>query len=386
VNGWEMDQAHNQFKRSLLYYPTIKIPSGQWLKQALLYWDEIGSIVPRNLNNTWTISPSADLEYLTSEGIFYPYDPRSIEWNWEIYKQFFDELTRIVHSNIFSGLLPPGNQRVYDSQIHWDKVSESILGFLLEEKLVKLTSSQSKNFFMTNSAYFSSIGSKTGKWIYFERNAALLYMSLLAKYLARCDERGNVITTPSTDRPEYQYLTFERESMGDNEVGIDVMINNWLPLPDPHVPITDIVAFKRKRKDELLCLQLLMTDFEQNLRKAESVDEAKQIAYQFDLAKRKGLEDLKASLKEAKIETNWGSLNTLMGVTAPPLVGFLAGKIAEAAQIANPVTVGVIAFGLSASVAIKAYLVARQNVVNEKNRNSPYSYLFHGQQELIISG
>jgi hypothetical protein len=377
-----MSADQNQYKRSLLYYPTIKIPSGQWLKQTILYWDEVGSIVPRDLNGTWLIPMSDDLKYLAGEEIFYPYDPRWIEGNWEISQLFFDELCQNVQSDSFLRLVPRAEQRLYDAKIHWNKVSEQALNFLLTNELVKLTTNQRK-FFLSNGG---SGRGKVGKWIYFERTTALLYMSLLAKYLVRCDDRKNVIATPATDRPEYQFLSFKQEQSMDQNVGIEISIKDWLPVPDEHVPILEIVAFKRKRQDELIPLQLLMTSLEKKLKGTISLEEAKEIAYQFDLKKRKGLSDLSASLKDSKLETKWESLNLLIGVTAPPLVGFLAGKIAEVTQIADPVATSVIAFGLSASIALKAYFVARQSAVNEKLRNSPYSYLFHAQQELIISG
>jgi len=372
----------NHYKRSLLYYPTIKIPSGQWLKQTILYWDEVGSIVPRDFNGTWLIPMSDDLKYLAGEEIFYPYDPRWIEGNWEISQLFFDELCQNIQSDPFLRLVPRAEQRLYDAKIHWNKVSEQVLNFLLTNDLVKLTTNQRKFFFSNG----GSRSGKVGKWIYLERTTALLYMSLLAKYLVHCDGRRNVIATPATDRPEYQFLSFMQEPSMNQNVGIEISIMDWLPVPEEHVPLQEIVAFKRKRQDELIPLQLLMTSLEKKLKGSTSLEEAKEIAYQFDLEKRKGLSDLSASLKDMKIGTKWESLNSLIGVTAPPLIGFLAGKIAEVTQIANPVTTGAIAFGLSASIALKAYYVGRQNMVNEKLRNSPYSYLFHAQQEFILPG
>jgi hypothetical protein len=366
-----MNDAQNQFKLSLLYYPTIRIPSGQWLKQAVLYWDEVGSIVPQDYGGKWLIKDSPDLEYLVGEEQFHPFDPRQLTRQWNLVLELADELKTIIESESYQKFLPPISNRLFDSEIHMDKVSDSVRHYLIEKDLARVKSPDGKS---------------KADWIFFDRTTALLYMSLLAKYLARNDDRSNIIATPGTSRPEYQHLSFGQKQAGDNEVGIEVMIKNWLPIPDPNVPIQDIVVYKRNRQDELLPLQLLMVDFEQQLRKVESVQEAKEVAYKFDLAKRKGLNDLNASLKDANIETKWGNLNTLMGVTAPPLVGFLASKIAEALLVANPVAAGVIAFGLSASIALRAYYVSRQNVVNEKLRNSPYSYLFHAQQEFILPG
>lgn len=377
-----MNNPQNQPIRSLLYYPTIHIPSGQWLKQAVLYWDEVGSIVPRDNEGKWLLRLSPDLKYLAGEEIFHPHDPQLLEQTWDVSEKFLAELRRIIDSNLFYKRLAPENRRSYDSKIHWNKVSSLALHFLMDRGLARISSDLSEKFFMSNAIFVP----ENEKWVYFERQTALLYMSLMAKYMACTDSRDHVLATPATDRADYQFLSFAGDPVLDKIVGVEIKMQHWLPQPDPHVPMPEIVAFKRKRQDELLGLQSLMSDFEQQLSKAESTEEAKQIAYKFEIDKQKGLHDLEASLKDAKIETSWGSLNTLLGVSAPPLIGFLAGKIAEATQVSDPVVSSIVAFGLSASVALKAYYVAHQSAVNEKFRNSPYSYLFHAQRASIISG
>ncbi len=32
--------------QTILYYPKINIHDGSWLRNAILYWDEVSSIVP----------------------------------------------------------------------------------------------------------------------------------------------------------------------------------------------------------------------------------------------------------------------------------------------------------------------------------------------------
>ena len=54
-----MKHATEPLKNTILYYPTISIPSNQWLRHALLYWDEIGSIIPRRYDENPLASYSA---------------------------------------------------------------------------------------------------------------------------------------------------------------------------------------------------------------------------------------------------------------------------------------------------------------------------------------
>ena len=48
---------------AILHYPTIQIHNGEWLRNAILYWDKIADIVPRS---QFEDSNSNDVEYLRS--------------------------------------------------------------------------------------------------------------------------------------------------------------------------------------------------------------------------------------------------------------------------------------------------------------------------------
>ncbi len=52
--------------QTILYYPTINIQDGAWLRNAILYWDEVSSIVPHE--NYPDFSP--ELLYLQKSGVY----------------------------------------------------------------------------------------------------------------------------------------------------------------------------------------------------------------------------------------------------------------------------------------------------------------------------
>ena len=59
--------------QTILYYPRINIHDGSWLRNAILYWDEVSSIVP--YENYEDLSP--ELLYLQNLGVYraiYPQD------------------------------------------------------------------------------------------------------------------------------------------------------------------------------------------------------------------------------------------------------------------------------------------------------------------------
>jgi len=52
-----------------LFYPTIDIRNEEWLKNAVLFWDEISTIVPSTMDNPYQRQTT---EYLSDEGILKP--------------------------------------------------------------------------------------------------------------------------------------------------------------------------------------------------------------------------------------------------------------------------------------------------------------------------
>jgi hypothetical protein len=62
-------------KRTILYYPTMSVPNGGWLRQALLYWDQIGSIVPEELQKSGDAPYNDDILFLLHEDVFRPVGP-----------------------------------------------------------------------------------------------------------------------------------------------------------------------------------------------------------------------------------------------------------------------------------------------------------------------
>ena len=49
-----------------LFYPTIDIRNEDWLKNAVLFWDEINTIVPSSIANPYQENTT---QYLSDEGI-----------------------------------------------------------------------------------------------------------------------------------------------------------------------------------------------------------------------------------------------------------------------------------------------------------------------------
>ena len=101
-----------------LYYPTIDIINEDWLKNAVLFWDEINTIVPSTINNPYKKNTT---KYLSDEGILkaLPVNPDN---------NFIEELTsdtlNYLNTNEGFQLLTQG-QGGY-STIHRDKLPKEV--------------------------------------------------------------------------------------------------------------------------------------------------------------------------------------------------------------------------------------------------------------------
>src|SRR5690606_25025169 len=72
------------------------------------------------------------------------------------------------------------------------------------------------------------------EWLIFEERTALLYMSLLAKYLADID--GNQ-TTIGTDLNVYERINFKRVSKENGFPVVSLNLDKILPSPRANVPL-----------------------------------------------------------------------------------------------------------------------------------------------------
>ncbi len=75
-----------------LYYPSIDVPNEGWLKNALLYWDKIQTIVPRSFQQPYSTRTARELQ---DEGLLLPLyvspDMREVE-------ELKDEVFRYLES------------------------------------------------------------------------------------------------------------------------------------------------------------------------------------------------------------------------------------------------------------------------------------------------
>jgi len=364
----------NQMKRTILYYPTIDIPADDWLRNALLYWDEVSSIVPKSYNG-YAIELSPNIHYLEDEGQFRPIYPDTLfQTNWDSIEQFESEFFEIIESPSFSNLLKHNN---FDyTRIHRNKISNYYFSRVHRDKITDTISYKLRDLHLIDK-YRSN-----EEWLYFENNTAFLYMSLLAKYLADIDGENTVI---GTDNNIYENFNFRKVSARQGFPVVNFNLNNILPTPKENVPFEKIIDFKRKRKDNLLHFRKALSDFQTQIAKTTSRSELKTTAINFQETLSNGVNDLGAVLSDAKIDYVLKSVKSLINIKSPTTlvaVGTLLSKSFELVSIPFPLNVGIVStVGI---LELTANYIENRNKDRVKLRESPFSYIYYAKKDGII--
>ena len=113
-----------------LYYPTIDILNEEWLKTAVLFWDEICTIVPESISNPYRENTT---QYLYDEGLL---TPISINPDSRIVEEISADAVNYLNTNEGFQCLTRNNQH---SVIHRDKLPRDIR----DRKSTRLNSSHS---------------------------------------------------------------------------------------------------------------------------------------------------------------------------------------------------------------------------------------------------
>jgi hypothetical protein len=351
-------------KRNILYYPTIDIPQNNWLRHALLYWDEVSSIIPENLDSR--ISPHID--YLIHEEEFRSIRPESFfrnEKHCDLWNDFEKDLYKIISSDEFQTKLkldyPSGRYNIHENNtgignIYHSKTLDMLLLRLQRENLVK-------------------INNEDREWLLFEKNTALVYMSLLAKYLAEIDGEHTVI---GTDNLEYEKMNFRRVNSNEGFPTLNLSLDYILPTPADNVPFEKIIDFKRKRKDNLLKFRRELKDFQEKLAHAKSNSELKDNVATFQESMKLELRDLAEVLKDSNIQVVYNSFKSLIDVKSPSM-WLKAGTL-----VTLPVNWAALGIGVMSLIEVSGSFIEHRNKTRASLRDSSFSYIYQAQKDGII--
>lgn len=330
--------------RCILYYPHIYQISDNWLRQALLYWDEIGSIVPQSYEEKE--SYTNELAFLKDQGIFRPFRTDIVHEKEES-ANFVNEIKDITLSDEFKKKVGKESERVFNFQIYREKVHYYVFEFLKDTGLAKKGNSD---------------------WFSFEVNTGLLYMSLLAKYLASKNTESSTIC--GTDLAEYEHLTFGAKSNSASSEGLKLKFLELLPVPTENVAFQDIVQFKKTRREELLSFRKVILDVQTKLQNCEDKYSATEVLTGFSEEMEIEQLRLRRLLDENRISFAAGTIETISKVKASDwIAGILSSGLSLAAT-----------FGINLS----KYAIDKRNEQSKLLHNSAFSYLYSAERIGIL--
>jgi Family of unknown function (DUF6236) len=335
-------------KRTILYYPTIQIKSSKWIKHTILYWDCVGSIVPYDFD--FPEYCVADMLLLREYDAYRPYHPEDFIQQKNDLAQEFEAIRQ---SQEFQSLKGGHVFERRDFRIFLPKIGGDLADLLLSSGAVD----------------------RDGDWLLFTQREGMLYMSLLAKYLSDKDQRSSTI--PGTDWDGYQTLAYAIPSSGALIPTLSLKINKVLPVPREDISLKVILAFKQKRRDELLEVRKLILDVQKQLQAAESVAEIQSHLASFSENIELGVSNIRRLAEEDKVSTVLGSIESVFSMSLPDVVSLAAGATIDP-------TVAAVGMVGSGSVKVSKYLIDKTNERRRRLAKDGYAYIYYLQEEGII--
>jgi len=341
-------------KRTLLHYPTIKIPDESWIRQAILYWDEIGSIIPHGEFH-YIRHNRAQFE-LSNLGLLRIFNPEDyVQKNETLAHEYIE----IVESGVFGEPIKDVEEAVArDSYIYEAKFMHEVKHYLVNQGFAK----------------------QINKKVYIDWRLALLYMAMLAKYMANDDTEA--ITTPSTLHPKYRDLVFSTTDKSKSLPGVSFSLNGILPVPREDAPIRKIIEFKVKYQDELSEFRRALIENQNKIRDAKEVNDAKEFLEQFKTSITKEVNSISETLNKEKLPFVLGLFENILSINSPAVTA-LATLLIPSLTIPVPIVAAGAAVG--GAITITKYFLDKENERQKHLSVNSYSYLYYANKQGIIA-
>lgn len=345
-----------------LYYPSIDISDEEWLKSAILFWDEIDTIVPVSIKNPYEEYCS---QYLESEGIL---KPLHISSSNKFAEEISSDILRFINSSAGFQMLSDTenyNHSVQESFLHRDKMSI----FLIDEiQRIANQEFDEQGFYHLNSKFVNIYMTLLANRISENESLALVTNDPLNIQLSDTirydnDVSGTFLTKINTGQP-IPHITL-KQGLLTNFVIENIKISETTSLKD-------IITFRRHHRDELAKFRINLSKLANSADTANSfkaLQQNIQTIYTDEFVP--AYNDLKKALKSSRIKWVFDNLSKLcvfsLSTTAIP--------IALGVNTPQALFLGA---GMSAVSSAIAYNVDK----NEKLRKNPYSYLLNISNEL----
>lgn len=397
---------------SALYYPYIDIPDSKWLRSAILFWDELKTIVPETIKDPYK---KEDTEILWKEGFLAPlrcdFHPDLLNTlgkrvmslmdiggpGERIYNRGLNEdpnRNALIHAEKMGMKI----RRQFDqARIYPEKLSPELREFLMRGGMAwvhseKLSSElrdiiEEVQYFDVHQRKFSPqlrrmmrqserLMDDGGEWLLVDSRFARVYMSALAAILAK--------------ETDLAALTNEESHMGIN---IHTILEDVKPYEqtdkkgalvsfvmeticvDPETSVEKILSFKRSRRNQVAELSSQFDEISAKIPECENSDEMKEkIQYAYVTKIRPKLDSLKKELHDNHIQSIWDGFQRAVTISIPS-----GGIISQLSSMNGTTLLAAGAAIAVADVSIKTHLSCRK-----ARRASPYTYLLDLERKFSV--
>lgn len=339
-----------------LYYPYIDIHDPAWLRSAVLFWDEIQTIVPSSIKKPYH---EPDTKICEKEGYI---RPLRCDLHGDLLNQLGRKVLGLIQKPDFRVSSPTNPNSA--ALLHVSKFGRSLQSNLNLAKIhPQKVSPELRALFPGD----RQVDAQDTEWLLVDSSFADAYMAALAATLAR-----EVDVSP---------LTGEERALGVNlrcliddvaattadaaKGALLTVVMEGLRV-DPATPIQKLISFRRAREVQLLELSAAFGQLQSAIAKSEDKGELEEKAARaFKRDVRPKLEVLKSELARQSIQSAWEGFQRAITVTLPG-----GSALALFTGWSAPVLLGAGAFLAIADVGVKSYF-ARQKA----RSSSPYTYL-----------
>lgn len=397
-----------------LYYPHIDIRDRGWLRSAILFWDEVQTIVPTSIRNPYE---TKDTKICEQEGYLRPL-------RCDLHPELLEDLGRRVfklledqewQNNIIwgeSGNAPAGNALMHADKLghemkwrleelvglHPDKIPPALRSFLVQSGGLEMLSADKlpphlrhmlRDFGMygmhpekLSNEIRHMLGryrhDQDGDWIMVNGRFAEIYMSALAALLSKEVQVSALTNEEPSSGVNLRCLVDDIAASGETAArgAIVSVVMKGLKV-DPESSVEKMIAFRRGRKDQIAELSGYFDDLKGKIEKSSSPKELEEGAKRlFENKIHPGLEKLKKELESQSIQSVWDGVQRGFTVSAAS-----GGALAYITGYTGPMLLGAAAFITLADVGMKSYL-ARSKV----RASSPYTYLLDVERKFSLPG
>lgn len=346
--------------QTILYYPTINIKDGQWLRNALLYWDNISSIVP--YEGYEKLSP--DLLFLQRLGVYeaiYPQDLFSSQYSNDFCKTILRRISDYEYRTVHESFWSREKTMIHRGKLHAEVIYELIYNN-------KLTPWVSAHLIEKEHPDFYNYD----KWMEMDAQIARIYMRTLAEFSIKCSPKDIIL---GTDKPrENQEIYCYATPQIDNQCCC-LNIIDCLPQPSLETSFEDILEFKSRRRDELKVFRDKIQELEENIYRSRSIEEIKHYEHRFVESWQIYHRDYCKVLRDSRINFVLGNLGTIIAI---PYVGeLLAEHIGQDFSNVIQTSVGLLQMGIN--------YIDYRNKINPKT-DGGFSYIISAREEGLTLG